>query len=230
VQAERDIERALALAPDRPEPMAAWGDWMRLRGEYQEALQAYGRASGLLADVEKRDGTSLDSVQRDLQASTGLAYCGLASPERARKALQDAERLLRRGHSRLTRLQLAWGVLYTLDAGDAETVVQAYDLFSQLGGQKDWSALGAADLLQMDSAIAALLPGGQSLGRVPRVRLQTARVRVAVLLGAAEALDLLNALWGEVEMLGDEAQRASLKALISGLDELGWLIEDAAAP
>jgi hypothetical protein len=88
----------------------------------------------------------------------------------------------------------------------------------------------AADLVHMDSAVAALLPGGQSLGRIPRIRLQIARIRVAVLLGAAEALDLLSALWGEVDMLGDEAQRASLKALLSGLDELGWLVEETGVP
>jgi hypothetical protein len=82
----------------------------------------------------------------------------------------------------------------------------------------------------MDSAVAALLLGGQSLARIPRIRLRIARIRVAVLLGAAEALDLLGALWGEVDMLGDEAQRASLKAHLSGLDELGWLVEETGVP
>ncbi len=230
VQAERDIERALALWPERPEPMVAWGDWMRLRGEHREAVQAYDRASELSTGLGQRDGTSLGSVEMDLNVGSALAYCGLCSPERARLALLQAERLLGRGRGRPTRLQVGWGVFHTLNAADAEAVVQACDTFVHVGGQRDWSALVAADLMHMDSAVAVLLPGGQSLGRIPRIMLQIARIRVAVLLGAAEALDLLSALWGEVDMLSDEAQRASLKALLSGLDELGWLLEETGVP
>ena len=225
VQAERDTERALALAPDRPEPMMAWGDWLRARGEYREAGQAYDRATELLAGLGKQDGANSDLLRMDLWIGSGLAYCGLASVEQARQALQQAERLLVRGQSRPARLQVAWGVFYALGAADPETLLRATDTFVQVAVLRDWSALVAADLLHMDSTVTALLSARQPLSRVPQIKLQTAQVRVAVLLGAPEAMDLLDALWGEVDILGDEAQRASLKALLSGLDELGWLVE-----
>lgn len=221
---ERDFERAIALAPDRPESLILWGDWMRALEDYREALVSYDQAADLLVALRQQDGAHVGRIEPGLDAGRGLAYCGLGNRGQARQALRRADERAEGERNRPARLRLGWGVLYALDRERPEAYINAHDLLVQLAEEKDWSALCAADLRQMDEALAALLPGASTLGPASQVKLEIARLRVAALLGDPDVVDRARALQEEIAGLADDAQQVTLGALLSGLDEVGRFV------
>lgn len=224
VMVERDFERAIALAPDRPESLILWGDWMRALEDYREALVSYDQAADLLVALRQQDGAHVGRIEPGLDAGRGLAYCGLGNRGQARQALRRADERAEGERNRPARLRLGWGVLYALDRERPEAYINAHDLLVQLAEEKDWSALCAADLRQMDEALAALLPGASTLGPASQVKLEIARLRVAALLGDPDVVDRARALQEEIAGLADDAQQVTLGALLSGLDEVGRFV------
>jgi tetratricopeptide (TPR) repeat protein len=220
---ERDIERAIAVAPARPEPLLALGDWHRLSEAYLQALNAYEQAWAKLEAVVEQDsggaGDRLDAVRADLHVGRALAYCGILDDGKAHRALREADRVMR-GKPGYPKLRLGWGVLHGLDAADPESRVNAHDAFMQLAQEPDWSFIEAADLVQMHDTLAALTADVQSLDRAAQIRLVIAMARVDAALGAPDVADLVVALRKTVAELSNERQRADFEALLESLDDL----------
>ncbi|MBL7199056.1 MAG: tetratricopeptide repeat protein [Anaerolineae bacterium] len=220
VQAERDIERAIALAPDHPAPLIAWGHWLRLPGDYQGALETYDRAHGMFDLLRERDGIQLDQLERDLWIGRGFAYCGLPDSRQARDAFRHVGELVKGQRSPPSSLQIGWGVLYALDSVDFEARMNARDAFVRLIDQATWSGVNAADLRQMNDALAALTRQAGSMDRDSEIRLEIARIRAAALSGDPDVIAAVEALRASIAKLPGEMRRANLSSLLSNIAEL----------
>ena len=220
-QAERDLERALAVAPDRPEPLIAWGHWQRLGGDYQEAVDSYDQAEDLLSEI--RDKADIERVQVDLNVGRGLAYSGLNDRVKARKALRKADRLVGGERNRPTTLWIGWGVLNGLETDDPEAQMQAQDAFAHLAEEGDWTTAGAADLVQMRDSLATLTSGSQAPDRELQIKLDIAQIRAAASLGTSDLTDKTDKVHADISALASEQQKAALNALLANADQLGQL-------
>ncbi|MBN1933973.1 MAG: tetratricopeptide repeat protein [Anaerolineae bacterium] len=229
IQALRDIERAIALAPDHPRPLIDWGDWLRLAGQWEQALEAYERAE---EQLEKT--TELKPAWIDLNVGRGLAYSGLGDRRRAHQALAAADKAAGGAHGRPPELWIGWGVLHSLDAADPDARMNAYDAFVHLaqGGrlaQEDsLSTVDAADLKQMNESLQTMAAqmSAQSIDRVSRVRLDLVRARVAALMGepSPHIAAAIQTVQSEIAALDDETQRREMEALFSRCGELQRLV------
>lgn len=218
-QALHDIERAIALAPDHPQPLIDWGDWLRLAEQWEQALEAYDRAEEQLEETKKHQ-----PIWIDLNVGRGLAYSGLGDRRQAHRALAAADKATGGAHERPPELWIGWGVLHSLDATDPDARMNAYDAFVHLAQEDSLATVDAADLKQMGRSLQTMAAqmSTQSIDRASRVRLDLVRARVAALMGEppANIAAATQAAKDEIAMVGDETQRRELEALLKRCGEL----------
>ncbi len=214
--AQHDIEQAIALAPAQPEPLIAWGDWQRLSGDYQDALETYAQVEKLTSGWPK---ARREGVLFDVNVGVGLAYCGALEHGEARHVLGQLNKAVK-GRDIPLRLELAWGVFYSLSADDAEARMRVQDALSQLAQVEGWDALRAADLRQLNDVLETLSPAGPAVDGALQIRIKMVEARLASLFGEADAMTRVEAVCADIAALPDDPKKADLDALLRRIDEL----------
>jgi tetratricopeptide (TPR) repeat protein len=223
---ERDVQRAIADAPTRAEPLIAWGDWLRQSEEHIGALERYAQAEDKLLSSQGEAAGDQVWLHIAMLAGRALAYMALSEPTRARQALEEADQLV---GSHVTQadwaaerplgLEVAWAVWHGTRTVERDASTQVRDHLGRVSQAPDWTALSAADVIQMRETLIALTAHGPSLGPDADIELLLAMARAAAFLGAPDADDLAQALHLSLGDLGEVRSR-ELRAVLAELGDL----------